>query len=105
MNDLSRFEIGQIRHHVQVDENGWVASEEVLCRPGEEEFVYTAGSCDWLAWQFSRGSWDAEVADISPEVFIFGVQGPASLFTLEKVTGESLRDIKPDHRRTDVTTL
>jgi vanillate/3-O-methylgallate O-demethylase len=93
MNSLSRFETGQIKHHVQLDENGWVASEGVLCRLGEEEFVYTAGSCDWLLWQFSCGSWDAEVSDISPDQFIFGVQGPASLFTLEKATGESLRDI------------
>lgn len=93
MNDLSRFEIGQIKHHVQLDENGWVASEGVLCRLGHEEFVYTAGSCDWLLWQFSREAWDADVSDISPDQFIFGVQGPTSLFTLEKVTGESLRDI------------
>lgn len=93
MNDLSRFHIGQIKHHVQLDENGWVASEGVLIRLGDEEFVYTAGSCDWLLWQFGRGTWDAEVADLSADQFIFGVQGPASLFVLEKATGESLRDI------------
>ncbi|OHV74335.1 glycine cleavage protein T [Pseudofrankia sp. BMG5.36] len=93
MNDLSRFEIGQVKHHVQLDENGRVASEGVLCRLGHEEFVYTAGSGDWLLWQFSLGSWDAEVSDISPDQFIFGVQGPRSLFALEKVTGDSLRDI------------
>jgi glycine cleavage system aminomethyltransferase T len=93
MNDLSRFAIGQIKHHVQLDENGWIASEGVLCRLGDEEFVYTAGSCDWLLWQFTRGDWDAEVSDVSPDHFIFGVQGPTSLSTLEQVTGESLRDI------------
>jgi len=54
---------------------------------------YTAGSCDWLAWQFSQGAWDAELIDISPETFIFGVQGPQSLFILEKAAGERLRDI------------
>jgi glycine cleavage system aminomethyltransferase T len=93
LNDLSRFETGQVRHHVQLDENGWVASEGVLVRLGEEEFGYTAGSCDWLAWQFSQGNWDAEIADISPETFIFGIQGPQSLFILEKAIGESLRDL------------
>ncbi len=93
LNDLSRFETGQVKHHVQLDENGWVASEGVLVRLGEEEFGYTAGSCDWLAWQFSQGSWDAEIADISPETFIFGIQGPQSLFILEKASGESLRDL------------
>ena len=93
LNDLSRFETGQVRHHVQLDENGWVASEGVLVRLGEEEFGYTAGSCDWLAWHFSQGNWDAEIADISPETFIFGIQGPRSLFILEKAIGESLRDL------------
>jgi glycine cleavage system aminomethyltransferase T len=93
MRDLSRFETGQIKHHVQLDENGWVASEGVLCRLGHEEFAYTAGSCDWLLWQLGQGGWDAEASDISPDLFIFGIQGPASLFTLEKLTGENLRDI------------
>lgn len=93
LNDLSRFETGQVRHHVQLDENGWVASEGILIRLGEQEFMYTAGSCDWLTWQFSHRGWDAELTDISPETFIFGVQGPQSLFVLEKATGESLRDI------------
>ena len=77
IRDLTRFETGQVKHHVQLDEHGWVASEGILYRLGEQEFRYTAGSCDWLAWQFSQGDWDAEVTDISPETFIFGVQGPA----------------------------
>lgn len=93
MRDLSRFELGQIKHHVQLDENGWVASEGIVCRVGEEEFLYTAGSADWLLWQLGQGSWDAEAEDVSPDLFIFGVQGPAALDTLEKLTGESLRDI------------
>lgn len=93
IRDLSRFEAGQVRHHVQLDSRGWVAAEGVLSRIGEEEFTYTAGSCDWLTWRLGQDSWDAEIADISPETFIFGVQGPASLFILEQAVGESLRDI------------
>ncbi|MBR7826971.1 hypothetical protein KDK95_11705 [Actinospica sp. MGRD01-02] len=93
MNDLTRFALGQVKHHVQLDGNGWIASEGVLCRLGEEEFLYTAGSGDWLVWQFSQDRWDAEVEDVSPDRFIFGVQGPASLFALEKAVGAGLRDI------------
>lgn len=93
MRDLSRFEKGQIKHHVQLDKDGWVASEGILCRLDEEEFLYTAGSADWLMWQLGQGSWDAEVEDVSPERFIFGIQGPAALDTVEKLTGENLRDI------------
>jgi glycine cleavage system aminomethyltransferase T len=93
LNDLSRFAVGQVRHHVQLDGNGWVASEGILLRLAQDEFVYTAGSCDWLAWQFGQGGWDAELTDVSPETFIYGVQGPQSLFILEKATGEPLRDL------------
>ena len=82
LNNLSRFETGQVRHHVQLDENAWVASEGILVRVGEEEFIYTAGSTDWLAWQLRQGGGDVELTDISPETFIFGVQGPQSLFIL-----------------------
>jgi glycine cleavage system aminomethyltransferase T len=98
--DLSRFEIGQIKHHVQLDGNGWVASEGVLCRLGDERFLYTAGSGDWLAWQFGQGGWDARIRDVSPDLFVFGVQGPRSLSVLEKATGDGLRDIGFNRSRT-----
>ena len=93
MNNLDNFALGQIKHHVQLDDHGWIASEGVLCRLAEQEFLYTAGSGDWLRWQFSRGDWQAEVRDVSPDLFIFGVQGPVSLAVLEEAFGESLRDI------------
>jgi glycine cleavage system aminomethyltransferase T len=93
LNDLSRFEVGQVKHHVQLDANGWVASEGILIRLADDEFVYTAGSTDWLAWQFGQQERDAGLTDLSPETFIFGVQGPRSMYILEQATGESLRDI------------
>ena len=85
---------------MQLDEHGWVASEGILYRLDEQEFRYTAGSCDWLVWQFSQSGWDAEITDISPETFIFGLQGPASLSILEQAAGESLRDLGFNRSRT-----
>lgn len=93
MANLSAFELGQCKHHVQLDEHGWVASEGVICRLGEDELLYTAGSSEWLRWQIREGGWNAQANDITPDQFIFGVQGPASLFVVERATGESLRDI------------
>ncbi|MDR7184348.1 glycine cleavage system aminomethyltransferase T [Microbacterium trichothecenolyticum] len=99
MNDLSRFELGQVKHHVQLDEHGRVASEGILLRLGDDEFLYTAGSGDWLLWQLSQGEWDATADDISPELFIFGVQGPRSIHVLERVLGASLRDLRFNRSR------
>jgi Glycine cleavage system T protein (aminomethyltransferase) len=98
MNDLSRFELGQIKHHVQLDEHGYVAMEGILVRVGEEEFVFTAGSGDWLLWQLSQGDWDADAVDETPDGFIFGVQGPRSLEVLERLAGD-LRDIRFNRSR------
>ncbi|PUB32311.1 glycine cleavage system aminomethyltransferase T [Promicromonospora sp. AC04] len=94
MNNLSKFELGQVKHSVQLDANGLVASEGILCRLGVEEFLYTAGSADWLRWQLGTGGWDAVAVDVSPDTFIFGVQGPTSLAVLELAIGESLRDLR-----------
>jgi glycine cleavage system aminomethyltransferase T len=99
MNDLSGFSVGQLKHHVQLDEVGRIASEGIVSRLAEDTFRYTAGTANWLAWQASVGTWDVEITDISPDVFIFGVQGPASLGVLERATGGSLRDIAFNHFR------
>lgn len=99
MNDLSRFETGQVKHHVQLDEHGWVASEGILLRLGDEDFLYTAGSGDWLLWQLGRGAWDATAEDISADRFIFGVQGPQSIHVLEAALGATLRDIRFNRSR------
>jgi glycine cleavage system aminomethyltransferase T len=65
----------------------------VLCRLAEDRFLSRAGSGDWLRWQFTQGPWDASVTDVSPDLFIFGVQGPRSLAVLAEAFGASLRDI------------
>jgi vanillate/3-O-methylgallate O-demethylase len=93
MNDLSKFEIGQIKHHVQLDESGYVAMEGILLRLGDDEFMFTAGSGDWLLYQFGQGEWDATVTEVTPDRYIFGVQGPKSLEILEKLSDGGLRDI------------
>ncbi|MDQ4114413.1 MAG: aminomethyl transferase family protein [Actinomycetota bacterium] len=94
MNDLGIFEVGQVKHSVQLDATGHVASEGILLRVGASEFVYTAGSADWLRWQATQGNWDVQVDDVSPDVFIFGVQGPRSIDVLERVLDQSLRDLR-----------
>ncbi|WP_219894256.1 glycine cleavage T C-terminal barrel domain-containing protein [Aquisediminimonas profunda] len=99
MNNLEKFALGQIKHHVQLDDRGHVASEGVVYRTGAEEFIYTGGGGDWAIWQASLGSWDTQIENISPDLFIFEIQGPKSLFALEAATGESLRDIRFNHSR------
>lgn len=92
-NDLSRFAVGQIKHHIQLTETGLIASEGIVYRMSEEEIFYSGGGADWTIWQLSLGDWNAQIEDVSARRFIFEVQGPTSLKALEAATGTSLRDI------------
>lgn len=92
-NNLGKFRLGTSKHHVQLDENGWIASEGILRRTGEQEYVYTAGSTSWLHWQAGQIGGDVEVTDVSAQNFIFGVQGPRSLAVLQLLTDEDLSSI------------
>jgi len=93
MRSPATFQVGRLVHHVQLDQQGRVASEGVLLRVAEEVFCYTAGSGDWLTWQLRSGDWDAQAHDVSPDTFVFGVQGPESLAVLETALGSGLRDL------------
>lgn len=91
--NLSKLAIDQAKQHIQVDENGFVASEGIVYRTANEDFIYTGGGTDWTAWQLAQGKWDAQIEQLSAGMFLFEIQGPTSLFTLERLFGTSLRDI------------
>jgi glycine cleavage system aminomethyltransferase T len=93
MNDLATFDVGQIKHHIQLDSDGYVAMEGILLRLGEDAFQFTAGSGDWLLWQAGQGDWNLQTEDITPDRFIFGVQGPRSLAVLEQLADGDLRGL------------
>ncbi len=93
-NDLSKLQVGQIKHAVQTNEYGKVAGEGVLYPVAEDEFVYQGGGADWLSYCFASGTWDAEARIDTPDTFVFHVQGPKSLAVMERATGENLRDIR-----------
>lgn len=95
--DLSKLPIGRIRHFVMTDHNGKVASEGVLGRMGADAYYYTAGGGEWIVYQATQGDWDVSARLVTPDYFIFEVQGPTSINVLEQVTGSSLRDIAFNH--------
>jgi glycine cleavage system aminomethyltransferase T len=101
VNDLSSLPVDGVKHSIQCDENGFVASEGILYRTDDDTFLYQGGGVDWTAWQLKRGHWDVEGEVISPEMFLFHVQGPTSIHAVEAATGQDLRDL-PFHgsRRT-----
>lgn len=99
MSDLSDLGAGQIKHHVQLTPEGLLASEGIIIRLGEDEFMYTGGGGDWTNFTFGQGNWDAKAEMVDPDYFIFEVQGPNSIFVIEKVIGASVRDLEFNHSR------
>jgi glycine cleavage system aminomethyltransferase T len=76
------------------DEQGRIMMDGTVLRTGEQQ--YTA---IWLsphlqyAFEAYGAKYDAAGEDLTGREFLFQIAGPASLRILERVTGESLRDI------------
>lgn len=99
VNNLARFDLGQIKHAIQTNEDGKVVGEGILYKISDEEFRYTGSAAPWLRYWLDAGGWNAEGGIETAEEFVFVIQGPKSLATLEKVTQESLRDIRFNYTR------
>ena len=93
-NDLSNFAVGRMKHAVQVDENGQIAAQGVLYRLGEEEFVLTGVTSPRVYHLQDRARWNAEVSYVTPDIFLFSIQGPRSRDILEGAFGLDLKELK-----------
>lgn len=104
INDFTRFSVGASKHAVMCNEAGQVISDGMVLRTGDEEFIayYLSPYLDYLA---DSSRYDVTGEDLTGQVFLFQVGGPASLHVVEAATGESLRDLKFIwHRPSSITT-
>jgi glycine cleavage system aminomethyltransferase T len=92
VNSLSSFPIGTMKHSIYCNDEGLITAHAILQRNAEHEYRYFAGQ-PWPHYRLvaSGGAFDVEM-DPSP-AYLTQVAGPTSLETLERATGESLRDI------------
>lgn len=96
VNSTAKFDIGQAKHAIFCNYEGKVIGEGVLMRFGEEKFSFQALGpiFSWLQYNFKKGGYNASTW-LGHSQFKLQVSGPNSIYLLEKVTGESLRDIQP----------
>jgi len=97
VNSFARFDIGQAKHIVQCSEAGKVIAEGILMRLGEEEFRCCSIPAHWTAYKLRTGQYNATAK--YDDTFNFQVQGPNSLYVVEKLASESIRDIAFMHFR------
>jgi glycine cleavage system aminomethyltransferase T len=94
VNSFAKVAIGQAKHLIFCNSAGKIMGEGVLMRQSEERVIFTSGpGVAWAFFQFYKGNWNATASNITADQYAFQVQGPAALELMEKVTGESLRDI------------
>jgi len=89
-NSFEKFPIGSMKHAVMCTEDGLIATHAITQRNDENEYRFFAGG-PWPAYRLGKSRFRVE-ARRTP-AYLTQVAGPRSLETLERATGESLRDI------------
>jgi len=97
VNSFAKFDIGQAKHMIYCSERGKVIHQGILMRVGEQKFYNQSGSSWYTEFMLGKHNYDATCH--IQETFNYQVSGPNALYVVEKVAGESLRDIKFMHFR------
>lgn len=91
INNVYKWPVGTSKHLVMLDERGYIATHGLAVRQGEERFRMFAA----MPWpQYIAPSVGLDVDFETRDIFLFQIAGPTSLQVLERLTGESLRDLK-----------
>ncbi len=97
VNTFSNFKIGQAKHMINCNRDGKVIFEGVLFKLAEEEFQIIGSPGFWLAYQSKkqkyRNSVNVELIPANTNCN-FQISGPNSVYLLEELSGESLRELK-----------
>lgn len=95
VNNFEKFAIRQAKHTIFCNKKGYVIGEGIVIRYGEDDFEFQSGGpvWSWLDYNCKMGGYHLTCAEKRDAKFKYQVSGPKSLFLLEEVTGQSLRDI------------
>jgi vanillate/3-O-methylgallate O-demethylase len=91
VNSFETFEIGSMKHSILCNDEGLICAHAILQRNDLHEYRYFAGQ-PWPHYKLAT-SRDFDVQMTPTPSYLTQVAGPTSLETLERATGESLRDI------------
>ena len=93
--DLSKLSIGQCKYVLIVNEQGGILNDPVLLRLGENHFWLSLSDSDILLWaQGVAVNAGFNVSIQEPDVSPLQLQGPKSGMIMEKLFGESIKDLK-----------
>jgi glycine cleavage system aminomethyltransferase T len=90
VNDFANLKVGGMRHAIMCTPDGRIAAQAITQKNAEDEYRYFAG-VPWPHYMLQKSGLRVEVRHVPS--YLTQVAGPTSLETLERATGESLRDI------------
>lgn len=98
VNSFTKFASRQAKHVIFCNMDGKVIGEGILIRFGEDDYEFQSGGpvWSWLEFNCKKGGYNVSISKNDCK-FKYQVSGPKSLYLLEKLTGQSLRDIKFMH--------
>ena len=91
VNSFENFQIGSMKHSIYCNDDGLMTAHAILQRNDEHEYRYFAGQ-PWPHYKLVTSPGFRVEMNPAP-YYLTQVAGPTSLETLERATGESLRDI------------
>ena len=93
--DLSKLAVGQCKYVLIVNEQGGILNDPVLLRLAENHFWLSLSDSDILLWaQGVAVNSGLNVTIEEPDVSPLQLQGPKSGMIMEKLFGESIKDLK-----------
>ena len=93
--DLSKLAVGQCKYVLIVNEQGGILNDPILLRLGENHFWLSLSDSDILFWaQGVAVNSGLNVSIQEPDVSPLQLQGPKSGMIMEKLFGESIKDLK-----------
>jgi vanillate/3-O-methylgallate O-demethylase len=95
VNSFAKFDIGQAKHVIHCNPEGFVIHEGILSRLGAEEFMLFGRGGFWVDYQLRHGRYNASSEET--DLYNFQVSGPRAVDVVEKAAGQSLRDIRFMH--------
>lgn len=95
VNSYEKFAVNQSKHCIHTNNDGKVIAEGIVTRLSEDEVMLFGRGTFWVDYKLRHGSYD--VTSTPDDWFNFQVSGPLAVHVVEKVSGQSLRDIKFMH--------
>ncbi len=91
-NDLSKIKIGQAQYNCLINNNGGIIDDIVIYKINEEKLLLIVNAANiekdtkWINTYIKKYNYNIEFIDFSQEYSLLAIQGPLSLFYIQKLT-------------------